>query len=1133
MKETPDNSLENTKAADATFVARKRSLARKSTFWVLRGIFVLIVLMFLSVVMAVGQTIYAPEWLRQQVETRIEQNLGGLDLSFGDVSVIVNKGWRPRVRLENLNLKDSEGRQIIQLSDVEATIAMLPLLTGQIQPERVQMNGAFITLRRGLDGNLTLAFDNFDRPVNSAPNLAELIEEWDRVFLRPQFASLSSLELNGINLNYEDLRHQRAWTLDGGHIQVILAEESLRLATGFTLLSGGDTVSSIEANYTSKLGQTDAFFGISVADLPAADIALQAPALAWMQVLRAPISGALRGSVDEAGTLGPVSATLQIGAGVLQPNDKTKPVPFKGARTYFTFDPLKSELDFDELSVDSAWGSASAEGKAYLDGLEQGQLENLVGQFLFSSLNLNPAGLYEDPVSLDRVDIDFQMKLNPFRFEVGQMNVVDQDQTLRLAGMLEAQPAGWKLDLDGQLDHTTPAHILSYWPPSLAEKPRLWVQKNLIEGQASNADLFLRVRPGVEPKVYGNFDFSNAKVRFAKTLPPVVGAHGQANLTGKRFAVLAHGGTIITDHGDAIDATGTSFIIPDITIPKAAPGIARISGSGSVASILSMLDRPPLNVMKSANLPVELADGQVKVSGTLALPLKDRVTIDDMEFHLTGEVSDVRSSILVPGIEISAPLLRISGNQTGVTLSGDGYFGTVPLTASWHQPIGKIRGQRSRLTGEIEISQRLLQQLETGLPPEMVSGTGKAQLSLDLGGKKPTSLSATSDLKGVRLALPDLNWVKPASSKGSLELKATLGETGVIEKLAIAGNGLRANGAMTFDKASGLKRAQFRTFELGQSVAVPVELIGQGKGVAPQIRILGGVIDLRKLPEPSGSGGAAATGASGRASEKMDVKLDRLQVTDSIALTGFAGRFSASGALSGNFTAQLNGQTTMQGQVLARKAGAGIFLQSNDAGGVLRASGIMDQAFGGEFKLSLEPLGGAGNYDGRLKIHKTRIREAPAMAALFNAISVVGLLDQMAGQGILFSEIDGHMRISPNSIRILEGSAVGPSIGLSVDGTVDTDRKRLKLRGVVSPIYVLNAIGSVLTRKGEGVIGFNYTLTGPMNRPDVWVNPLSGLAPGFLRNLLRPPSDLPPVPPAPNAPQVAPTEAEPSTGGDR
>ncbi|MBT3140706.1 hypothetical protein DS909_15560 [Phaeobacter gallaeciensis] len=1086
--------------------------------------------MALSVAMAVGQKIHAPEWLRQQVETRIEQNLGGMDLSFGEVSVIVNKGWRPRVRLENLNLKDSEGRQIIQLRDVEATIAVLPLLSGQIQPERVQMNGAFITLRRGEDGNLTLAFDNFDRPVNSAPNMAELIEEWDRVFLRPQFASLSSLELNGINLNYEDLRHKRAWTLDGGRIQITLGEDSLRLATGFTLLSGGDTVSAIEANYSSKLGQPDAFFGVSVTDLPAADIALQTPALAWMQVLRAPISGALRGSVDEAGTLGPISATLQIAAGVLQPNEKTKPIPFNGARTYFTFDPLKNELDFNELSVDSAWGSANAEGKAYLDGVEQGQLENLVGQFQFASLSVNPAGLFKDPISLDRVDVDFQMKLNPFRFQVGQMNIKDQDQTLRLSGLLAAKPAGWLLDVDGALDRTTPAHILSYWPPSLAVKPRLWVQKNLMEGEATNADLALRIRPGVEPKLFGNFDFSNAKVKFAKTLPPVVGGRGQASLTGKRFALLAHAGTIVTDHGDTIDATGTSFIIPNITIPKAAPGIARIIGSGSVASFLSLLDRPPLNVMKEANLPVDLAKGQVNVSGTLALPLKDRVTIDDMEFHLTGDVSNVHSSVLVPGVDISAPLLQVSGNQTGLTLSGDGFFGAVPLTASWHQPIGKVRGQRSRLTGEIEVSQRLLQQLETGLPPEMVSGTGKAQLTLELGGKQPTTLSVLSDLQGVRLALPDLNWVKPPNVKGSLDLKATLGKTGVIETISIAGNGLRANGSLTFDESSGLKRARFRTFELGQSVAVPVELIGQGKGNAPQIRILGGVIDLRKLPETSGAGAGVS---SGQTSEKMDVKLDRLQVTDSIALTAFTGQFSAKGALSGNFTAQLNGQTSLQGQVLARKSGTGVFLQSDDAGGILRASGIMDQAFGGDFKLSLEPLKGAGFYDGRLKINKTRIRDAPAMAALFNAISVVGLVDQMAGQGILFSEIDGKMRISPNSIRILEGSAVGPSIGLSVDGSVDTERKRLNLRGVVSPIYLLNAIGSVLTRKGEGVIGFNYTLTGPMDRPDVWVNPLSGLAPGFLRNLLRAPSDLPPISPAP-APTKGPSSSPKSSpGGNR
>ncbi|MEY8841404.1 AsmA-like C-terminal region-containing protein, partial [Cribrihabitans sp. XS_ASV171] len=151
------------------------------------------------------------------------------------------------------------------------------------------------------------------------------------------------------------------------------------------------------------------------------------------------------------------------------------------------------------------------------------------------------------------------------------------------------------------------------------------------------------------------------------------------------------------------------------------------------------------------------------------------------------------------------------------------------------------------------------------------------------------------------------------------------------------------------------------------------------------------------------------------------------------------------------------------------------------------------------------------------------IKDAPAMAALLNAISVVGLLDEMSGQGILFTEMDARMRITPQALRVLEASAVGPSIGLSMDGVVDTQRELLNLRGVVSPVYLLNSIGSVLTRKGEGVIGFNYTLTGPTAAPQVSVNPLSGLAPGFLREIFREPA--PTVPTTPGV-QIAPEPAD-------
>ena len=95
-----------------------------------------------------------------------------------------------------------------------------------------------------------------------------------------------------------------------------------------------------------------------------------------------------------------------------------------------------------------------------------------------------------------------------------------------------------------------------------------------------------------------------------------------------------------------------------------------------------------------------------------------------------------------------------------------------------------------------------------------------------------------------------------------------------------------------------------------------------------------------------------------------------------------------------------------------------------------------------------------------------------------------------------------------------------------MDGTLNVPTGEMDMRGVISPLYMLNSIGSVLTRKGEGMIGFSYRLTGNAKAPSVQVNPLSALAPGMFRDIFR---GAPPVPegPLPELPQRAP----PASGG--
>jgi hypothetical protein len=52
---------------------------------------------------------------------------------------------------------------------------------------------------------------------------------------------------------------------------------------------------------------------------------------------------------------------------------------------------------------------------------------------------------------------------------------------------------------------------------------------------------------------------------------------------------------------------------------------------------------------------------------------------------------------------------------------------------------------------------------------------------------------------------------------------------------------------------------------------------------------------------------------------------------------------------------------------------------------------------------------------------------------------------------------------------------------------------------------MLNGIGGIFTRQGEGLFGFNFTLTGTTSAPDVGVNPLSVLTPGMFREIFRRP----------------------------
>lgn len=1063
--------------------------------------------------------IIVPGWVRAEIEQRLAEAVPEAQISFGELLLIVDEGWRPRARVRDVRVSAPDGSEIVTFSEMRASLSMTGLLKRQIELKSVDVSGVFLTLRRGPGGVRLSGGLEAGGVAREAPNLAQLVADLDDLLLRPGLARLRSASLQALTLRYEDERANRAWTIDGGRLSLDRADTALVLSVDLAVLGGGAEVATISASYAGEIGALASDFGVTFANVDAADVAVQGPAFGWLRALDAPISGSLRGGVNEDSSFDPLNATFQIGAGVIQPTPESRAIPIDSARSYFTYTPATRRLVFDELAVDSKWISGRIDGSAQLADDGQGRIEDLVGQLRLTDLRINPADFYDEPVAVAAAELDFRLTPQPFALQLGRLQVIDQGHVLTASGKLTADSRGWDIAVDAQMDQYGSDRLMELWPEHVAPKTRRWLSENLFDGQMHDISGALRWQAGRDPETYLGFDFDQADVRFLKQMPHILDAKGHASLLKDRFVLVVDEGAVEAPEGGAVDIAGSSFIVPDVTAKDGTPGVVRLLTDSSVTAALSMLDQPPLNVLGKADLPVQLADGRAQTAGTLALPLVKDVPVEAVEFDVTGRITDIRSAALIKDRVLSVPLLDLVASDEAVRVSGQGTLDDVPFDATWGQPLGDP-GAPGQVTGQIEISPATLEALNIELPPDYMSGAGTADVAVTLVKGAPPALQLTSDLRGIGLSIPSVGWAKRPGTPADFEVVAQLSDVPVVERLALDAPGLRARGDVTLKEAGLLDRVRLSELQLGGWLDAQVDLIGRGQGVPIGVVLRGGTIDLRRAD--------ALDNATSGETTQLTVALDRLQVTDAIAITSVRGDFTTGGGLDGTFSGRINRGAEVSGRMIPQGGRSAIRLTAQDAGAVFASANVVQQVRGGAFELLLLPVGTGGAFDGKLRVQDTSVVDAPAMAALLNAVSIVGLFNIEGSDSLFFTDVNADFRLSPRRITLREGSAVGPSMGLSMDGIYATDTGQLQMQGVITPVYILNGIGSIFTRPGEGLFAFNYTIGGTVRDPDVSVNPLTALTPGGIRDLFRRPrpdvplveGEEPPPPPPPREPRT-------------
>jgi hypothetical protein len=162
---------------------------------------------------------------------------------------------------------------------------------------------------------------------------------------------------------------------------------------------------------------------------------------------------------------------------------------------------------------------------------------------------------------------------------------------------------------------------------------------------------------------------------------------------------------------------------------------------------------------------------------------------------------------------------------------------------------------------------------------------------------------------------------------------------------------------------------------------------------------------------------------------------------------------------------------------------------------------------GGQLALAMEPpTAEPGTKDGLINVRDFTIK---GEAALDRAAA--GAPPGAQSSGIAFSALRAEFTRQSGQFTIREGVVKGPSIGLTIEGSIDYINNQVRMSGTIVPVYGLNNMFGQIPIVGlflgggsnEGLIGVTYEVVGTPGQPVLRLNPISAMAPGVLRKIFE------------------------------
>jgi Protein of unknown function/AsmA-like C-terminal region len=979
-------------------------------------------------------------WLNPYLERALSGERAVVDLQ--DTHVRLGGDQLLQLTAIGVEVRDPRGRLLSELPEIEIGLSTSGLLQGALAVRRVEVAAPSLMLTRRADGSIGFHDDpdggSEGAGVDLAVMLADLVASEDGT---ERWGDVEELRIAGGEVILEDRRLGRTFRARNAELSVLRVGTGVSAELALELEQAAGPV-LVHAMASPEGSRDEVAIAVDFANLVPAEFADLAPDLP-LSGIRLPLRGTLRGGVGLDGDWSAIVFDLAAQPGPIE-------LP---------------ELELDPLPVDAleVRGTVAAD----LEG-----------------------------VAIERLSF----ASNGARLD-GQGEITWRDGQLALQADLEAADIAV-------------ADLQRYWPPREGREARAWVVENIRAGTVPEARASLRFGPGElgqkplpEHTLDGEFAFEGLSVRYFGELPPLVDARGRATFTGQRMDFALAGGRVgdLALEQGSVTIAGIGIEGRDTTQLQVATRVR-----GPLEQALAMIDRPPLGFAGKLGIASDAVTGHVVTDLRIGMPLHRDLEPSEVRVAAESTISD--AALAGTLVDLSDGQLTLRADNAGVDLVGDAVVAEVPLRLELRENFGDAAFKRRyRIEGTPDLA--ALRRLGLDLP---IAADGSVELDATItevaGGHE---VELTLDLAPVAVEAPMIGWRKPAGEPGTLDAAVLVPADGPIQvtRFRLASGSLRAEGSLEAQAAPfRIERARLDRVRLGESDATVV--LRRNPEAGYEVEVNAGTLDLTPLFDESDGapGGEASAGSEAATPLRLGVRASRL-VLDGRTLREVDADLvrDAQGWRWAEATARLpeGGEASLS--LVPEGEQRRLRLTSTDAGTLLRTLDQTTRVEGGQLRVEATISQQIPSLvaEGAIEASGFRILDAPLLARLLTLASPTGISDILGGEGLSIERIEAPFALHGSQLQLGRGRMYGSQLGLTFRGRVDLEARRLDLDGTVVPLYGINwtigqipLIGQFLRgTEGEGAFAATYAIRGSFDDISVSVNPLSALAPGFLREL--------------------------------